>query len=744
MSDRSASADRSAADSSAPAPDPAATLPEPGTLEYAFLAATGSAPPLRDVEPGPQAPAPEAAPETAPPEAVRPETVRPAPSRAGGPVPSNLILKKFVDRLPIPPVLRASRRPSGRGLEIRADVVRTRLHAELPETEIWGWEGSCPGPTIEVDRDQTLEIDWVNSLRDRKGAPAALPYDVVRVPQRSEPGLPFNGDLTEAVSPGGWSASRGSGPRAFPALPGTEQLRGWISVHVHGALTSGHDDGWAHNVLALGDTARTRYPNRQSARTMWYHDHAMAVTRFNVYAGLAGFWLIRDRNERSLGLPDGEREIPLMIGDRNLETSPAGRGPGGLTGRMLYKQAGFTFTPGGQPGEVPIVGPYSLVNGRIWPFVDVEPRWHRLRLLNASNSRVLRLALHDPRRDPARTEGSRDAQWASSDAQVRAARKAASRLSGRLVVIGADAGLLPAPHRPFGDTVVLGPGERLDVLVDLRGLDETPVELRNEDGVLHAVPGDAEASILQLRVGRARGRGRETWEPPAVLDRSFRRYEHLEGGRLRAGHEIVEHHEHLWVGIIPPGPAGGVHPEMWELAEIPAGETLPERELIQVVEHGGAVRSLRPVAKLFDDATTIRLNRGDWAVWHFLHLGGPAHPMHIHMADFQAIGRRRIDPASWDPVRARTTAPLVGRPVPPEEFDDLVRAPKDTWTMNAGEWLSVAGHFEGASGSFMYHCHILDHEDHTMMRPFTVLPQDIITFHAGHGSSGHDGGHHPH
>ena len=77
MSDRSASADRPAADSSAPAPDPAATLPEPGTLEYAFLAATGSAPPLRDVEPGPQAPAPEAA----PPEAVRPETARPAPSR---------------------------------------------------------------------------------------------------------------------------------------------------------------------------------------------------------------------------------------------------------------------------------------------------------------------------------------------------------------------------------------------------------------------------------------------------------------------------------------------------------------------------------------------------------------------------------------------------------------------------------------------------------------------------------------
>lgn len=82
--------------------------------------------------------------------------------------------------------------------------------------------------------------------------------------------------------------------------------------------------------------------------------------------------------------------------------------------------------------------------------------------------------------------------------------------------------------------------------------------------------------------------------------------------------------------------------------------------------------------------------------------------------------------------------------MPPEEFDDLVRAPKDTWTMNAGEWLSVAGHFEGASGSFMYHCHILDHEDHTMMRPFTVLPRDIMTFHAGHGSSGHDGGHHPH
>lgn len=700
----------------------------PASIEYANLAQSGSAPPLAV----PPTRAPQAPTDLDDPRDPERTSDAPAPVPLPG-VPSGLGLRKFRDRLVIPPVLRAWQLPQGAPLRIRARVATVRLHADLPAVDGWTYEGTMPGPTIEVRRGHPAIIDWENDLGTGHHA-AHLPFDVVRVPPISPRPPGIDADFATAMKPGGRSTTRGSGTDAYPALAGTEHLRAATVVHLHGALTDGHNDGWAHNVTRPGGVTRCRYPNDQEATTLWYHDHTMAVTRFNVYAGLAGCYLIRDQHEAELRLPDGDFEIPLVIADRNLETAPVpGCAVPVFTGRMIYKQAGFSFGPGLPEGEIPVTGPFTMVNGTIWPTLRARPRWYRLRLLNATSSRILRLALHDttdeqlvpdgaiPPTDPAFT---------------------AHRIAGAFVVIGTDGGLLPAPYAPTDGVIEMGPGERVDVLVDLGAHRGRTLELRNENGtVLGARPGQADATAMQIVV--AADGPVSSWTPPAVLNPSYRRYEHLADGTIRIGAQVIPSHEHVWVGVIPPGIRGGTHPELWELAAVPPGEPLPARELIQVTRDDGSILSLHPVAKLFDDATTIFLPEGSWAVWHLLHLGGPDHPMHIHMTEFQMIARRQFpitrpggNVPQYDASTASTSSPLPV-PGPGRPIDPMTAGMKDTWVLKAGEWVSVLGDFSGATGSFMYHCHILDHEDHTMMRPFVVLPSDILAFHRGHGGAHH-------
>lgn len=272
-----------------------------------------------------------------------------------------------------------------------------------------------PGPTIEVRRGRQVRIDWENALVTPAGEPAHLPFDVVVVPPPDQPG--GASPLGEALAPGGRSTARGAGADAYPPVPGTSELTAATVTHLHGALTDGHSDGWAHNVSLPGHGMRAAYPNRQEAATLWYHDHAMAVTRFNVHAGLAGFYLIRDEREDRLGLPSGDQELTLAVCDRNLESAgqprrnPDGTATIEFTGRLLHKMAG-TRNAAGRTGEIPVSGPFTLVNGTVWPRVSVEPRWHRLRLLNGSNARLYRIALHDATGSP--TGAGPRSRWRST------------------------------------------------------------------------------------------------------------------------------------------------------------------------------------------------------------------------------------------------------------------------------------------------------------------------------------------
>jgi spore coat protein A len=216
-----------------------------------------------------------------------------------------------------------------------------RFHRDLPESRIWGYDGTVPGPTIEAERGQPVTVEWHNQL-DRPLpivvtlAPAATDAD--GVPVQCVPGLS-----------GGTPDER------------TAALAGHTVVPLHGGLTPASSDGWAENLSAPGQPAVFCYPMDQRAALLWYHDHVMSVTRFGVYAGLAGLWIVRDEHERQLGLPEGPPfEVPLLIQDRNFHLDDQGR----LTGRLVHKT---------DPEVMEAFAPFTVVNGKVWPVLDVQP-----------------------------------------------------------------------------------------------------------------------------------------------------------------------------------------------------------------------------------------------------------------------------------------------------------------------------------------------------------------------------------
>jgi spore coat protein A, manganese oxidase len=261
---------------------------------------------------------------------------------------SGVRLTRYVDSLPIPPVIRSSENAS-EIIEIEMRQFEQKVHRDLPPTTLWGYNGSWPGPTIEARRGQRLNISWVSKL-----PPTHL--------------LPVDHTIHGAAS----------------SLPAVRNV-----AHLHGACVMPDDDGYPEAwFTAQGEHGPkfnprpSSYPNCQPSTTLWYHDHCLGITRLNIYAGLAGFYLIRDEEEDALNLPHGEFEIPLMLQDR------------------LFHRDGSLYYPRvvNGPKEHPIwiqefFGDMNCVNGKVMPFLEVEPRKYRFRILNASNARFYHLRL---------------------------------------------------------------------------------------------------------------------------------------------------------------------------------------------------------------------------------------------------------------------------------------------------------------------------------------------------------------
>ncbi|CAL2070676.1 O-aminophenol oxidase PhsA [Streptomyces sp. endophyte_N2] len=597
-------------------------------------------------------------------------------------------LRPYVAPLTVPPVLRPGGADVRRETEIALRPTWVRLHPQLPPTLMWGYDGHVPGPTIEVRRGRRIRIAWTN----RVPKDAEYPVTAVAVPVRAP------GTAPATTEPGRGGAEPDKDVAALPA---------WTVTHLHGAQTGGGNDGWADNAVGSGDAQLSEYPNDHQATQWWYHDHAMNITRWNVMSGLYGTYLVRDDEEDALHLPSGEREIPLLLADRNLDTDEDGR----LNGRLLHKTVVVQQSDPetGKPVTIPFSGPYTTVNGRIWPYAEVDSAWYRFRLVNTSNARIFDLVLIDEDGDP---------------------------VPGIVHQIGSDGGLLPRPVPvDFGaelPTLTAAPAERFDLLVDFRRLAGRTLRLVNKGpGRPAGVPdpaGDVRyPAVMEFRVREAAER--DTFELPEVLSGSFRRLTH----DLPHGHRLVV--------LTPPATKGaGGHPEIWEMTEVTDtdGLTLPADGVIQLTGSDGTTKTYRRIARTFNDGLGFTIGEGSYEQWSFLNLAPIVHPMHIHLADFQLLGRDAYDVSGFDPAVGGTRTPIrfdtgTAIPLAPNE-----QGYKDVFRVPGGQLLRVMGRFDGAYGRFMYHCHLLEHEDMGMMRPFVVMPAEAMKF--DHGAT-HDGGH---
>ncbi|NUP32104.1 MAG: multicopper oxidase domain-containing protein [Streptomycetaceae bacterium] len=581
-------------------------------------------------------------------------------------------LTKFRDPLRIPPVIEPS--ASTTQITVRQVAATVQFHSELPPTPVWAYEGSVPGPTIVVRRDQRLRVAWRNRIGGE------FPVTAIAVP--------FT-DLNSLLDAGRGTATPDASVAALPA---------WNVVHLHGAVTGGGNDGWTENGISPGDTQLVEYANAQRATALWYHDHANCITAFNVYAGLAGQYLIRDAEEEALNLPSGNREVPLLIADRNIDTDAQGVPTGRLLHRVGYIDGGTADMP--TRLTLPSIGPYNVVNGVIWPYASVDARWWRFRVLNGANTREYTLQLRVENPDGTTTP-----------------------VVGALVQIGGDQGLLPAPVRL--DALTLGAAERADVLIDFTQFAGKRLVLAD---INTSAPSPLGPEVLQFRVERARSA--ETFRLPAVLSPSFRRL-------TRA--DLPADHVERWIALSTDdgGPLG--HPQIWELTEIPAGyQAQPGDRIVTVTDRGGTPRSFRKSASVLDDTLGFFVAQDAWEVWNFVHLAGPGHPMHVHLLGFQALGRdvytARAEPGADDVVR--WTATYQG----PGTLGSEEQGWKDTIRVQPSEVVTVAGQFTGAAGRYLYHCHILEHEDEGMMRPFVVVPKQVLA-RMGHHGGGHPTGH---
>jgi spore coat protein A len=539
----------------------------------------------------------------------------------GGPVPmarpsTGGKLAKYVQRLPVPGAGIVVATPSGPDrYEFSQTEIARQLHPDLPPTPLWAYDDGSGlveqagsfGMAVVAQSGTPLTVSYRHDLPGTY--PAWLPVDARLTP-------------------------RGRDVR--------------LMTHLHGGFVAADSDGnpaVTPDGFGPGETQEVYYTNQRPqmpASLLWFHDHGMGTTRLNVFAGLAAAYILRDEFDTGeepnpIGIPGGAYEIPLVIQDRQFDRD----------GTFLYPVSGID----GATWIGEYFGDTMLVNGKVWPYLDVEPRMYRLRILNGCNARILSLDIGG------------HGVWQ----------------------IGAEGGMFDVPV-PVGQ-IVLAPAERADVLVDFsRFAGQTLVFKNHKPTRPVATPAPALEQVMQIRVGMRVSRPGPTSIPSS-----------LPGGRKAdLGAALVTRYI--------------------TLNEIDTDEPTWFLNLNGV--HFGEDPTEAPRVGAVED-------------WVFVNLTGDTHPMHMHLVTFQVIGRTPFDaqayeeahegahgvPGGFDPSPF-ATGPML--PPAPEE-----RGFKDTVKANPGYFTTIRAKFDlpdavVAPQRYVYHCHIVEHEDNDMMRPFTV------------------------
>lgn len=511
-------------------------------------------------------------------------------------------LTPFVDALPIPRVLKpVDICKDSTYYEVKMKDFFHQFHSELKPTKVWGYEGQIPGPVIENEEGISTYVQWINNIADENHI---LPVD--HTLHGCHEGMP--------------------------------EVR--TVVHLHGAEvepeSDGYPDAWFTKDFEMCGPRFTqkiyRYPNNQRATTLWYHDHALGITRLNVYAGLAGMYIIRSKEERALNLPSGVYEIPLVIQDKTFNEDGSLFYPKNVDNPPpTYPEV--SITPG-------FAGDTIIVNGKAWPFLDVEQRKYRFRILNGSNERFYRMSL-------------------SSEQDF--------------IQIGTDGGLLERPVRL--KEITIAPSQRVDLVIDFKdqpvGSNIILTNTARTPFDFGAPPDPAsDGLIMQFRV-KENTSGEDTSTVPRILSH-IKRYKEKDVCKTR---DIT-----LNVGV----------DRFLRLLFM-----LNNREFM-----GGVVEE--PVI-------------GELECWRIINPGLGVHPIHIHQIQFQILDRIPIDSAAFNQTgQLRYT----GEPEPPPAE---LRGWMDTVQAFPGFVTRLLIRFGPYTGRYVYHCHILEHEDHDMMRPFDVV-----------------------
>ncbi len=596
------------------------------------------------------------------------------------------------------------------------------LPAGFPATTVWGYGATAaqsrrgllihnaPSLTIEARYDRPVRVRWTNDLVDANGD--YLPHL-----------LPVDQTLHWANPPGG-TAGRDSRP-TFASTPGPYTGPVPIVTHAHGAVgvgdeSDGYAEAWylpaAGNIPAGFATEGTwfdffagkaaagygaawgpgfatfQYPNLGRASTDWYHDHTLGMTRLNVYAGPAGFYIIRGGPagddavvDSRTGLPASlpgpaprendmfppnkrYREIPIAIQDRSFNADGSLFYP---DTRAFFDEYEGPFIP--ETDVSPIWNPeffgnMIIANGNTWPFQTVEQRRYRFRVLNGCQSRFLIL-------DFGQIPGVR--VWA----------------------IGNEGGFLAAPVNltaDHGNRLLMGLAERADLIVDFTDVPLGNHVLANvgpDEPFGGGVPGvDFEVAdpastgqILEFRVVPAVDADDTT--PPEFL---------------------------VLPGIAPLPPETVTRP-LALLEEESAFTDGPAAALLGTVDGDPDGAPGVWMARLWAEPVTENPAVGATEVWEMYNASADAHPMHIHEVAFEVVNRQDILVA--EDTGTVQVAP-GSEPIPPEPWETGL---KDTVIAYPGQVTRVRIRFD-TPGQFVWHCHIVEHEDNEMMRPYRIGP----------------------
>jgi spore coat protein A len=616
-------------------------------------------------------------------------------------------------------------------------------------TYVWGYRifnGAVvrgplyPGFTVEANRGVPMTVMYVNELPSKPKLQQYLTIDQT---------IHWANPLDIMMDDSGRREPYAGPPPIVTHLHGGEvpsEVDGgpdaWFTTVDADTGQALHGSAYYSLIPTSSNAAVYQYPNAQEASTLWFHDHALGATRTNVYAGLAAFYFLRDPDSLDTGiaapggLPAGDCEHEIAIQDRMFDTN----------GQWLFPD-GYPSGPNGPPPN-PEVHPFWIpeffgdaivVNGKTWPYLEVEPRRYRFRFLNGSNARFYSLRLMN-----------RDADQPGPE----------------FWVIGTDGGLLDYPVK-LNDPAVsdprrlfFAPGERFDVIIDFRNFAGQTLTLVNNAKAPYPSGTPAYPSttgeIMQVRVIK----------PLTSADAS---YDPASGQPLRTPMVRLAN---PMVGTIAAGVAPDVHRQL-TLVEI-EGTGGPIEVLVNNTEWEGLNEDDRaPIPDSVPDGRGHFLTElphiGATELWEIVNLTADAHPIHLHLVQFQLLNRQAFNAKNYQKLydssfeggsfRATDGPPLPygtvngagaigGNPDVTPFLQGPIKPPgaeetgwKDTVKMFPGEVTRFVVRFApqhlaaGATASgenyypfdpttgpgYVWHCHILDHEDNEMMRPYNLV-----------------------